>query len=91
MRPGGTEGWAPGSLRGVWGPRRSTSAAVGAGWPGGGPGLLRLLLLPVGAVGAGLGWRQGGWAAPHAEADHLVGLGPWAWQKAGGAVGEGAR
>lgn len=38
--PGETEGWAPGSLREVWGPRLSTSAAVGAGWPGGGPGLL---------------------------------------------------
>lgn len=38
--PGGIEGWAPGSWRGAWRPRLSTSAAAGAGWPGGGPGLL---------------------------------------------------
>lgn len=38
--PGGTEGWGPESWKGVWGPKRSTSAAVGAGWPCGGPGLL---------------------------------------------------
>lgn len=31
------------SLRGAWEPKRSTSAAVGAGWPCGGPELLRLL------------------------------------------------
>lgn len=41
--PGGTEGWGPGSWKGEWGPEPSTSAAVGAGWPGGGPGQ-RLLL-----------------------------------------------
>lgn len=36
-RPGGTEGWAPGSLKGALAPGPSTSAAAGAGWPGGGP------------------------------------------------------
>lgn len=42
--PGETEDWAPGSWKEVWGPRQSTSVAVGAGWPCGGPGLpLRLL------------------------------------------------
>lgn len=57
--PGETEGWAPGSWRGAWGPRLRTSAAAVPGWPCGGPGLL-LLLLPAGAVGAGPGWQLGG-------------------------------
>lgn len=38
--PGETEGWGPGSWKGAWGPKPSTSAAAEAGWPGGGPGLL---------------------------------------------------
>jgi len=37
--PGETGGWGPGSWREGWGPGQNTSAAVGAGWPGGGPGL----------------------------------------------------
>lgn len=41
--PGGTGGWGRGSWRGACGPEQSTSAAVGAGWPGGGPGPLLLL------------------------------------------------
>lgn len=40
MMPGETEGWGPGSWKGAWGPKPSTSAAAEAGWPGGGPGLL---------------------------------------------------
>lgn len=42
--PGGTVDWALASWRGVWGPRLSTFAAVGSGWPGGGLGPLLLLL-----------------------------------------------
>lgn len=40
--PGETEGWGQGSWKGVCGPKLSTSAAAGTGWPGGGPGLLPL-------------------------------------------------
>lgn len=40
--PGETEGWGQGSWKGGCGPRPSTSAAAGTGWPGGGPGLLPL-------------------------------------------------
>lgn len=42
--PGETEGWDPGSWKGAWGPKPSTSAAVEAGWPDGGPGPPLLLL-----------------------------------------------
>lgn len=41
--PGGTGGWGQGSWKGACGPRPSTSAAVRAGWPGGGPGPLQPL------------------------------------------------
>lgn len=40
--PGETEGWGQGSWKEVCGPKPSTSAAAGTGWPGGGPGLLPL-------------------------------------------------
>lgn len=40
--PGETEGWGRGSWKGGCGPKPSTSAAAGTGWPGGGPGLLPL-------------------------------------------------
>lgn len=48
--PGETEGWGQGSWKGACGPKPSTSAAAGAGWPGGGPGPPLLLLHPTGKV-----------------------------------------